>query len=112
MPEGLSTIKDLKTWITENPAKARSAVVAALTMLGTVVPKLAGIETNEAVIGLLLVIATMAAGHSAGNRVVTHETDAANSDAARAEALAECCACPHPDPAPAVVGADGMKIKR
>ncbi|MBO1415551.1 hypothetical protein [Streptomyces sp. FH025] len=92
--------------------RARSAIVAALTALGTVVPKLAGIQTNEAVIGLLLAIATMAAGHSAGKRVVTHATDTANSEAARAEALAECCACPHADPAPTVIGADGMKIKR
>ncbi|MFJ7275334.1 hypothetical protein [Kitasatospora sp. NPDC098663] len=89
--------------------KTRSAVVALLTALGTVAPKLAGIETNEAVIGLLLMAATMAAGHSAGKRVVTHETDAANSEAARAEALTECCACPHPAP---VLGTDEMKPKR
>ncbi|MGW3177745.1 hypothetical protein ACWDD9_00580 [Kitasatospora sp. NPDC001119] len=93
--------------------KARSAVVAALTALGIVVPKLAGIETNEAVIGLLLVIATMAAGHSADKRVVTTATDAANTDAARTEALAECCACPHADSAPvALPQSDGMKSKR
>ncbi|WP_043477137.1 hypothetical protein [Kitasatospora sp. MBT66] len=93
--------------------KARSAVVAALTALGTVVPRLAGIETNEAVIGLLLTIATLAAGHSAGKRVVTHATDAARTEAARVEALAECCACPHEAPGPAVAyGSDGMKIKR
>ncbi|MFE2410854.1 hypothetical protein ACFXDE_21170 [Kitasatospora sp. NPDC059408] len=90
--------------------KARSAVIAALTALGTVVPKLAGIQTNEAVIGLLLTIATMAAGHSAGKRVVTHATDAANTEAARTAALAECCTCPHP--APVAVGEDGMKSKR
>ncbi|MFJ6622345.1 hypothetical protein ACIQOW_32785 [Kitasatospora sp. NPDC091335] len=93
--------------------RARSAVVALLTVLGTVMPKLAGIETNEAVIGLLLALAAMAGGHSAGKHVVTHETDAANSEAARVEALAECCACPHTDTAPAsVVGTDEMKPKR
>ncbi|MFD4397867.1 hypothetical protein [Kitasatospora sp. NPDC058478] len=93
--------------------KTRAAVVAALTALGTVVPKLAGIQTNEAVIGLLLMAVTMAAGHSAGKRVVTHETDAANTEAARAAALAECCDCPHP--APQTVSppqGDGMKSKR
>ncbi|GAA1403289.1 hypothetical protein GCM10009639_47890 [Kitasatospora putterlickiae] len=93
--------------------KARATVVALLTLLGTVVPKLAGIETNEAVIGLLLTAATMAAGHSAGKRVVTHATDAARTEAAHAEALAECCACPHADPASvAPPQADGMKSKR
>ncbi|MFI2609651.1 hypothetical protein [Kitasatospora sp. NPDC018619] len=93
--------------------KARSALVAALTALGTVVPKLAGIETNEAVIGLLLMAATMAAGHSAGKRVVTHATDAASTEAARAAALAECCACPHADPHTAAPPqGDGMKRKR
>ncbi|MFJ1756021.1 hypothetical protein [Kitasatospora sp. NPDC088134] len=93
--------------------KARAAVVALLTVLGTVVPKLAGIETNEAVIGLLLALAAMAGGHSAGKRVVTHATDTANSEAARAAALTECCACPHEAPGPAVAyGSDGMKIKR
>ncbi|MER7705476.1 hypothetical protein ABTX81_21610 [Kitasatospora sp. NPDC097605] len=103
-------MEDLKTWLTANPVKTRAAVVALLTVLGTVVPKLAGIETNEAVVGLLLTAATMAAGHSAGRRVVTHATDEARTEAARAEALAECCACPHQ--APVEVGEDGMKIKR
>ncbi|MFD9687881.1 hypothetical protein ACFWXO_19230 [Kitasatospora sp. NPDC059088] len=92
--------------------KARSALVAALTALGTVVPRLAGIETNEAVIGLLLTIATMAAGHSAGKRVVTHETDAANTEAARVQALAQCCTCPHADQTAVPPQSDGMKSKR
>ncbi|MFF4922918.1 MULTISPECIES: hypothetical protein [unclassified Kitasatospora] len=88
-------------------------MAAALTALGTVVPALAGIETNEGVVGLLLIIVTMAAGHSAGKHVVTTATDAANSEAARAEALAECCSCPHADPAPvAPPQDDGMKSKR
>ncbi|WP_405007499.1 hypothetical protein OHV13_28625 [Kitasatospora purpeofusca] len=92
--------------------KARAAVVALLTVLGTVVPKLAGIETNEALIGLLLALAAMAGGHSAGKRVVTHATDEARTEAARAEALAECCACPHEAPEAAVAyRSDGMKIK-
>ncbi|WP_328953682.1 hypothetical protein [Kitasatospora purpeofusca] len=103
-------MEDLKTWITDNPVKTRAAVVALLTLLGTVVPKLAGVETNEAVIGLVLAGAAMAGGHSAGKRVVTHATDEARTEAARAEALAKCCACPHE--APAEVGEDGMKIKR
>ncbi|KOV10142.1 hypothetical protein ADK60_38470 [Streptomyces sp. XY431] len=103
-------MEDLKTWITDNPVKTRAAVVALLTVLGTVVPNLAGIETNEALVGLLLTVATMAAGHSAGKHVVTHATDAARTEAARAEALAECCACPHP--VPVGVGEDGMKSKR
>ncbi|MFJ5924836.1 hypothetical protein ACIQF6_19760 [Kitasatospora sp. NPDC092948] len=81
-------------------------------MLGTVVPSLAGIQSNEAVVGLLLAAAAMAAGHSAGKRVVTHATDTANSDAARAAALAECCACPHADPRTiAPPQGDGMKRK-
>ncbi|MFJ2775684.1 hypothetical protein [Kitasatospora sp. NPDC087315] len=93
--------------------RARSAIVALLTVLGTVMPKLAGIETNETVIGLLLAVAAMAGGHSAGKRVVTHATDAANSEAARTEALAQCCACPHADTTPApVLGTDEMKPKR
>ncbi|WP_031067078.1 hypothetical protein [Streptomyces sp. NRRL WC-3742] len=93
--------------------KARSAIVAALTVLGTVVPRLAGIETNEAVIGLLLAVAAMAGGHSAGKRVVTHETDAARTEAARTAALAECCPCPHADQEPAAPPqGDGMKSKR
>ncbi len=79
-------------------------------MVGTVVPKLAGIETNEAVIGLLLAAAAMAGGHSAGKRVVTHATDESRTEAARTEALADCCACPHQ--APVEVGEDGMKSKR
>ncbi|MFJ5233950.1 hypothetical protein ACIQBJ_29115 [Kitasatospora sp. NPDC088391] len=92
--------------------RARSAVVAVLTVLGTVVPKLAGIESNEAVVGLLLAVAAMAGGHSAGKRVVTHATDAANSEAARAEALAECCACPHAEIAEPTALGDEMKAKR
>ncbi|MCX4751433.1 hypothetical protein OG455_39045 [Kitasatospora sp. NBC_01287] len=105
----------MKDWLNANPVKARAAVVALLTVLGTVVPKLAGIETNEEIIGLLLAAAAMAGGHSAGKQVVTHATDAARTDAARTTALAECCACPHEDPVrPAAVesGGDGMKIKR
>ncbi|MFC8721372.1 hypothetical protein [Kitasatospora sp. NPDC057198] len=92
--------------------RARSAVVAALTVLGTVVPKLAGIESNEAVVGLLLAGVAMAAGHSAGKRVVTHATDAANSEAARTAALAEHCTCPHADVAEPTALGDEMKAKR
>lgn len=103
----------MKDWLNANPVKARAAVVALLTVLGTVVPKLAGIETNEAIIGLLLAAAAMAGGHSAGKRVVTHETDAARTEEARTAALAEGCTCPDADTGPRVrLGDDGMKAKR
>ncbi|WP_441248931.1 hypothetical protein [Kitasatospora sp. McL0602] len=90
----------MKRWIKDNPVRARSGVVALLALLGLLVPSLAGLQTNETVIGLVLVAASLLGGHSAGKRVVTREADEASTAAALASGRRECCACPHALPEP------------
>lgn len=59
----------VRAFLVANPVRVRSAVVAALTLVGVAVPSLAGIETNEVVVGLVLAGVTVVLGQGASTRV-------------------------------------------
>lgn len=55
----------------------RSVIVAGLAVLGTFVPELVGIDTNETVINLAVAAVALVLGRDAHNRVTpTHVADA------------------------------------
>lgn len=45
-----------------NPIRARAAILAVLTLLGIAVPGLAGIETNDALIGGIMALIALVLG--------------------------------------------------
>lgn len=45
-----------------NPVRARAVILAALTLLGVAVPGLAGIETNDALVGGLMALMAIVLG--------------------------------------------------
>lgn len=49
-----------------NPARARAVILAVLTLLGVAVPGLAGIETNDALVGGLMALIALVLGWDSG----------------------------------------------
>ena len=45
-----------------NPIRARAAILAVLTLLGITVPGLAGIETNDALVGGIMALMAIVLG--------------------------------------------------
>ena len=45
-----------------NPVRARAAILAVLTLLGITVPDLAGIETNDALVGGIMALMAIVLG--------------------------------------------------
>lgn len=45
-----------------NPVRARAVILAVLTLLGVAVPGLAGIETNDALVGGLMALMALVLG--------------------------------------------------
>ena len=45
-----------------NPIRARAAILAVLTLLGIAVPGLAGIETNDALVGGIMALMAIVLG--------------------------------------------------
>lgn len=45
-----------------NPVRARAVILAVLTLLGVAVPGLAGIETNDALVGGLMALIALVLG--------------------------------------------------
>ena len=45
-----------------NPVRARAAILAVLTLLGITVPGLAGIETNDALVGGIMALIALVLG--------------------------------------------------
>lgn len=45
-----------------NPVRARAVILAILTLLGVAVPGLAGIETNDALVGGLMALIALVLG--------------------------------------------------
>jgi hypothetical protein len=71
-----------------NPVMVRSIVVAALSLVASFVPQLAGVEANETVIGVLVAAAALVLGKSAHNKVTPNETADAREEAAQMAAMA------------------------
>jgi len=51
-----------------NPVRARAVILAVLTLLGVAVPGLAGIETNDALVGGLMALMALVLGWDNANK--------------------------------------------
>ena len=63
-----------------NPVRARAVILAVLTLLGVAVPGLAGIETNDALVGGLMALMALVLGwDNAQNTPRNNENDNENT---------------------------------
>lgn len=63
-----------------NPVRARAVILAVLTLLGVAVPGLAGIETNDALVGGLMALMALVLGwDNAQNTPRNNENDNENA---------------------------------
>lgn len=66
-----------------NPIRARAAVLAVLTLLGITVPGLAGIETNDALVGGIMALMAIVLGWDNATKDTSQSTK--NGDDTRHE---------------------------
>lgn len=59
----------VRAFLVAHPVRVRAAVVAVLALVGVAVPSLAGIETSEFVVGLVLAGVALALGQDASTKV-------------------------------------------